>query len=198
MLFQQLSGINIVMFYTVSIFKEAGYGSSSNLATIGVGVVQMVVTLIACSLMDRLGRRPLILLSTVGMTIACFILAAFYAMPEDKRMSSVAVMALMLYIAAFGIGWGPCPMLLCSEIFPLRCRGSATAIATIASWSSAFLITSQFSTLVGYVGGTGGAFAVFGVFGILSLVFVYMSVPETKNKSLEEIETYFRGRTIRK
>ena len=197
MLLQQLTGINVVMFFTVTIFQEAGYGDSAEAATIAVGVTQAVVTLLACFLMDRWGRRPLLLCSAVGMCISCFSLAGFYASSAASRPPLVAVISLMTYIGAFGIGWGPCPMLLNSEIFPLRSRGTATAVATAASWSSAFVITSQYSRLAAMVGGTGGVFATFGVFGLLGAMFIYAAVPETKNKSLEEIENYFRGRTTR-
>ena len=198
MLLQQLTGINVVMFYTVTIFREAGYGANAEAATVAVGVAQAVVTLLACYLMDVWGRRPLLLCSAFGMSAACFSLAGFYATPDASRPPLVAVASLVFYIAAFGVGWGPCPMLLNSEIFPLRCRGAATAVATVASWSTAFLITSQYSNLAAVVGGTGGVFCTFGVCGLLGAVFVFAMVPETKNKSLEEIEKYFRGRASRK
>ena len=202
MVFQQFMGINVVMFYTVSIFRSAGFGESSEKATLVIGVVQVVVTLIACYLMDRAGRRALLLIAGLGMGMACITFAVYYNMtegltPAQNNLSWLALCSLILYIAAFGLGWGPVPMLVMSEIFPVHARGAASAIATTSSWLSAFIITNKYAVLLAMFG-QGGTFLFFGLWCMVSMVFVWRLVPETKGRSLEDIELYFLGRAIRK
>lgn len=196
---QQCTGINVVMFYTVSIFESAGYKSSGNLATVVIGAVQVVATAGAVYLMDRAGRRPLLLFSGAGMAIACFTLGLFYhwnALGQAENISWLALAALILYIVAFSLGWGPIPALLMSEVFPVRVRGTASGIAAMGNWGTAFIITKSFSIIVSSFGQS-GAFVLFGAFTALALGFVWKFVPETKGRSLEDIELYFLGRVVR-
>lgn len=202
MVFQQLIGINVVMFYTVSIFRSAGFGEGSEKATLVIGIVQVIVTLVACYLMDRAGRRPLLLIGGMGMAMACIAFGVYYnategLSPSQNNLSWLALFSLILYIAAFGLGWGPVPMLVMSEIFPVHARGAASAISTIASWISAFLITNKYGLLLSTFG-QGGTFMFFGIWCVVSMAFVWRLVPETKGRSLEDIELYFLGRAIRK
>ena len=202
MVFQQLMGINVVMFYTVSIFQSAGFGDYSEKATLIIGVVQVAVTVVACYLMDRAGRRALLLVGGLGMSVACIAFWIYYNATEglsssQNNLSWLALCSLILYIAAFGLGWGPVPMLVMSEIFPVHARGAASAMATISSWLTAFLITNNYSLLLATFG-QGGTFLFFGMWCVISLVFVWRLVPETKGRSLEDIELYFLGRAMRK
>lgn len=195
MFLQQLTGINVVMFYTVSIFESAGFKGHGEIATVIVGIAQVISTVLACVLMDRVGRPKLLTIAGIGMSIACFCLAfCFYAGAEN--LGSLSLLSLVLYIVAFALGWGPIPMLIMSEIFPVKARGSATALASVISWLSSFVITKEYGLLLSLVG-QHGAFVFFGIWCMISVIFVGKMVPETKGKSLEDIELYFLGRTLR-
>ena len=199
MLLQQISGINVVMFYTVSIFESAGFKDTGSLATMLVGGVQVVFTIVACILMDRAGRRVLLVIATAGMAAGCFGMAYYYyatAPMETNTIAWLAMVSVLGYIVAFSLGMGPIPMLMMSEIFPVRARGSASAICTIVSWGSAFLITKEFAWMQASFGPS-NVFLMFGVACICGVVFIVRLVPETKGKSLEDIELYFLGRAIR-
>ena len=198
MVFQQLSGINVVMFYTVSIFEMAGYKENGTYAAVVIGVVQVIFTLVACYMMDRAGRRYLLLLAGFGMAVANIILAVFFYTQEHYPGSEIgwlALASLIVYIVAFSLGWGPIPMLVMSEIFPSHARGHASAITTVCGWTFSFLVTKEFSTVQLYAG-PHGAFLFFGLSCLLSISFVYKMVPETNGKSLEDIELYFLGRAM--
>lgn len=217
MVFQQLSGINVVMFYTVSICQSAGFSYSSGLATVLIGAVQVVGTVAACFLMDRVGRRYLLIVAGVGMALSCLSLGAYYHATEQQGAESLsslvstvapptslatndlswlALASLVGYILAFALGWGPIPMLLMSEIFPARARGAASAVASLTNWMVAFLITKEFAMLQDVLG-MDGTFWFFGTCCFAAVAYVWYSVPETKGKSLEDIELYFLGRVIR-
>lgn len=196
MILQQLTGINVIMFYTVSIFQSAGYKESGELATVAIGATQVVMTVVACGLMDKAGRRILLLVGGAGMAIACMALGYYYhlmAQGSAEAWSWLALGSLLLYIIAFSIGWGPIPMLIMSEIMPARARGSASAMAAVASWGSAFLVTSGYDQLVVFFG-MSGTFLFFGLCCLLAVGYVTLYVPETKGKSLEDIELFFLGK----
>ena len=193
--FQQLTGINAVMFFTVSIFESAGY-ENGQLATVVVGLVQVVFTFLACFLMDKAGRRLLLLVAGLGMTVSCLLLGYYYHALANKAgdgLSWLALTSVVCYIIAFSLGWGPIPMLVMSEIFPVKARGAASAISTSLSWTASFILTNQFAALQATVGAY-GAFWLFAFFCCLGTMFVFKMVPETKGKSLEDIELYFLGR----
>ena len=201
MALQQLSGINVVMFYTVSIFQSAGYKENGEMATVMIGMCQVVMTLVACWLMDKAGRRILLIAGSVGMAGTCFSMGLYYYISstnadQASSISWLALISLIGYIMAFSIGWGPIPMLVMSEVFPARARGAASAIACLTSWGFAFLVTKEFQSLQDVLG-QHGAFWFFGGCCLFSLWFVWKYVPETKGKSLEDIELYFLGRAMR-
>ena len=196
--FQQLTGINAVMFFTVSIFESAGYENGQG-ATVMVGLMQVVFTVAACFLMDRAGRRILLIVAGIGMTLSCVALGYYYyvlSIGTGSNLGWLALTSVIAYIIAFSLGWGPIPMLVMSEIFPVKARGSASAISTACSWIISFVVTNQFAALQGAVGAH-GAFWLFGMFCCLGTVFVWRTVPETKGKSLEDIELHFLGRAMR-
>ena len=190
-IFQQLTGINAVMFFTVSIFNGAGFENGER-ATIVVGLVQVVFTVVACLLIDKYGRRLLLLTAGVGMASSCFGLG-FYYYVADPTLAWLALTSVVFYIIFFSLGWGPIPMLVMSEVFPVKARGAASAISTGFAWSASFLLTSQFHVLQTEFG-PDGTFCLFGVFCLVGTAFVFRMVPETKGKSLEDIELYFLGR----
>jgi len=211
MIFQQLCGINVVIFYTVSIFQSAGFDKeTSGLATVAIGAVQVFGTVIACFLMDRSGRRKLLIIGGLSMGLTAFMMGVYYqqmihanaptdgstARPVENNLGWLAIFSLVGYSFAFAVGWGPIPMLLMSEIFPAKVRGAASAVASLVNWTLAFIVTNQFANLTAVLG-SHGTFWLFGTFCVLSVGFVFRFVPETKGKSLDDIELYFLGRAIR-
>jgi MFS family permease len=128
---QQITGINTVIYYAPTIFKFAGLSSSSAaiLASVGVGVVNVVFTLVAMQLIDRLGRRPLLLISLAGMALSLGVLGAAFALPQFKDVLGwVSIGSLMAYVGSFAIGLGPVFWLILSKIYPLRIRGRAMSV----------------------------------------------------------------------
>ncbi|KAH9503210.1 Solute carrier 2 (Facilitated glucose transporter) member 8 [Bulinus truncatus] len=149
MIFQQLTGINVVMFFTVSIFESA-VGDFAYTATVIVGIVQILATLIAVYLMDKAGRRKLLQLGAIIMAFTLFCFGLFYKLSSSGIIGGFLktwfpVLCLTFFIIGFSLGWGPVPMLIMSEIIPTRCKGVASSVAVVASWGSAFIVTSQFS-----------------------------------------------------
>ncbi|XP_060063586.1 solute carrier family 2, facilitated glucose transporter member 8-like [Ylistrum balloti] len=193
MAFQQFSGINAVMFYTVSIFNNAGFKKSAE-ATVIIGAVQVVATAVACVLMDRAGRRKLLIVAGSVMVFSCGLFGLYFMVPS-QNMSWLAITSLVIYIIGFSLGWGPIPMLVMSEIFPARARGTASGLAAFTSWFTAFIITKEF-TFLNDVFGQAGTFWIFGACCLFAVMFVNKHLPETKGKSLEDIELYFLGRSM--
>ncbi|CAL1526735.1 unnamed protein product [Lymnaea stagnalis] len=198
MIFQQLSGINAVMFFTVSIFESA-VGEFAYKATVIIGIVQILGTLAAVYLMDKAGRRKLLQIGGLIMAVTLFCFGLYYKLSATGMLSAFMktwfpVFCLTLYIIGFSLGWGPIPMLIMSEITPSRCKGVAGSAAIIASWGSAFIVTSQFSNMQDLLG-SAGVFYLFSACCVLSIWFVAKYVPETKGRSLEEIELSFAGKS---
>jgi len=145
-------------------------------------------------LVDRVGRRPLLLVGTLGMAVSLIVLGAGFVLAAGAGGSTVGIItavSLMAYISFFAIGLGPVFWLLISEIFPLQVRGTAMSFATIANWTANFVITLFFLELVAVLG-QAGTFWLFAAIGIVAFVFTLRLVPETKGLSLEQIETHFK------
>ena len=152
MLFQQLSGINAVMFYSVSIFKTAGSSIDSNLATIILGVVNICATIVSNVLVDKVGRKMLLYVSDAGMILSLGVFGAyFYIKDVAKDIGEppgwIPLIALVVYVVSFSIGFGPIPWLMMGEVFPSRIRGAAASIATTFNWACTFLVTKTFMDL---------------------------------------------------
>ncbi len=193
--FQQVTGINTVIYYAPTIFEFAGFKSASAaiLATAGVGVVNVIMTIVALLLLDRVGRRPLLLTGMAGMVISLTVLGFAF---QSQRMSSVlgpvAVISLMLYVGSFAIGLGPLFWLLISEIYPLKIRGLAMSLATVVNWGANLVVALTFLSLIEYLGRSGTFWLYAGV-GLITWFFSFFFVPETKGRSLEEIEAHWRA-----
>jgi MFS transporter, SP family, galactose:H+ symporter len=193
--FQQLTGINTVIYYAPTILEFAGFQSAavSILATAGIGMINVIMTIVAISLIDRVGRRPLLLIGLIGMVISLGMLGTAFILPGlSSSLGLLAVISLMLYVGSFAIGLGPVFWLMISEIYPLRIRGRAMSTATIVNWGTNLVVAITFLSLIQLIG-TPGTFWLYSIIGIAAWIFVYFLVPETKGKSLEEIEIQLRA-----
>jgi MFS transporter, SP family, galactose:H+ symporter len=188
-MFQQITGINTVIYFAPTIFQSAGLSSAATsiLATAGVGVVNVVMTIVSIRLIDRLGRRQLLFWSLGGMAVALFVLCGAFHEGASSELAWVAVVSVAAYVGFFAIGLGPVFWLLIAEIFPLALRGRAMSLATVANWAFNLIVSATFLNLVGALG-SAGAFLVYAVLSLASLAFVAIMVPETKGRSLEQIE----------
>jgi SP family galactose:H+ symporter-like MFS transporter len=198
-IFQQVTGINTVIYYAPTIFEFAGFSSASAaiLATAGIGVVNVLMTVLAMQLLDRLGRRPLLLVGSAGMILALGVLGLAFVLPNlSTLLSWIAAASLVLYVASFAIGLGPVFWLIISEIYPLKIRGLAMSTAAVANWGSNLLVAVTFLTLIQILGRS-GTFWLYGLVGIAAWVFSYLLVPETSRRSLEEIEASWRTKKQR-
>lgn len=191
---QQITGINTVIYYAPTIFKFAGLSSASVaiLASVGVGVVNVVLTVVAMQLIDRVGRRPLLLVSLAGMALGLFVLGLAFSLPQlSGSLGWIAVASLMVYVGSFAVGLGPVFWLILSEIYPLRIRGRAMSVGTVANWSANLIVALSFLTLT-QVLGKPTTFWLYGIVSVGSWLFAFFLVPETKGRSLEEIEAHWR------
>jgi sugar porter (SP) family MFS transporter len=195
---QQITGINTVIYYAPTIFQQAGFHSalSSILATAGVGLVNVLMTIVSIPLLDKIGRRPLLLASLGGMCVALVALALGFAI-GGGALKWIGVLSLAIYIASFAIGLGPVFWLLVSEIFPLSVRGQAASVATMANWLSNFVVSLTFLSLLKGLGDV-WTFLLYAVLSLGGLWFCFRFVPETKGVPLERIEGDLRsGRPLR-
>ncbi|MFL5586927.1 MAG: sugar porter family MFS transporter [Ktedonobacteraceae bacterium] len=190
-LFQQFIGINTVIYYAPIIFQEAGVSSANTaiLATSLIGVVNVIFTVVASLIIDKFGRRPLLLWGAVVMTVSLVALGAIFAIGPNKA-GYFILLVLCLYIAAFALSFGPIFGLMSAEIFPTRVRAVGSGISTFANWVANLLVSVTFLSLVNALGQS-GTFWLYAVMGVLAFVFCQRLVPETKGKSLEQIEYYW-------
>uniref|UniRef100_W5M2R0 Solute carrier family 2, facilitated glucose transporter member 8 n=1 Tax=Lepisosteus oculatus TaxID=7918 RepID=W5M2R0_LEPOC len=217
MLFQQLTGINAIMFYAETIFEEANFQKASSVATVIVAAIQVVFTALAALIMDRAGRKVLLVLSGLAMAVSTAVFGAYFKItsaaptngsslsgvpllaaqssalpPSEGSLAWLALASMGLFIAGFALGWGPIPWLVMSEIFPAKARGLASGACVLTNWTSAFLVTKEFHNLMDLLT-SAGTFWLFSGMCVLNVLFTVALVPETKGKSLEQIEAQFRG-----
>jgi sugar porter (SP) family MFS transporter len=189
--FQQITGINTIIYYAPTLLASAGLGSSAALlANVVNGGVNVLMTIVAIRLLDRSGRRPLLLSGTAGMAVGMLVVGLTFAIGGDVLHGAAAIVAiagLLIYTGSFAIGLGPVFWLLISEIYPVKIRGRAMSVATMANWGANFIVTISFLTLLSAIGND-GTFFLFGGLSIVALAYFQRMVPETKNRSLEEIE----------
>jgi sugar porter (SP) family MFS transporter len=199
---QQVTGINTILYYAPSILQMAGFGSSATsiLATMGIGAILVVVTIISLPLIDFLGRRPLLLSGLIGMSVSLGALVYLFrdGTQIDPSLHWLALISMIGYISCFSFSLGPIMWLMIAEIYPLKVRGAGASLATCMNWASNLLVTVTFLKLV-QVLGISWTFGLYMVFSLLSLLFVYFLVPETKGVTLEQIEAnLFSGKQWRK
>ena len=188
MFFQIATGINSIIYYAPVIFKMTGFAANEDaiLVTILIGVINFLMTFVAIILVDRIGRKPLLYFGLFGMLIGLIVLAGVFAFdfPYNKLLS---VLSVIVYIVSFSASLGPIALLLISEIFPLKYRGRAMGVAIVSNFVFNFIVTGAFPILLDKIGGC-ATFLIFAFIVILAFLFVYFCVPETKGKSLEDIE----------
>ncbi|MBD1381343.1 D-xylose transporter XylE [Metabacillus arenae] len=190
--FQQFVGINVILYYAPRIFANMGASAeASMLQTVLLGVVNFVFVFLALMTVDKWGRKRLMLLGSLGMTVGMFGVAA---LSFSDAMGIGALLFILLYAAFYNLSWGPLMWVLASEIFPNRIRGQVMAITVVANWSCNLLISSTFPSLLEISGGM--TYSFYGVMCILAFMFVWKLVPETKGKTLEEIETYWKPKEV--
>ena len=186
---QQLVGINTVIYYAPSILRDTGVGSSNAiLNSLAIGLVNVVMTVVAIRLVDRVGRKPLLHISLVGMTVALAVAGGANIIDAlGSAQEWLTLAGLVGYVAAFAIGMGPIFWLLIAEVFPSGVRSEAASVATAANWLANFAVAQLFPTVVDAVG-QGTTFLGFGAVCVIGVAFVGRFVPETKDRTLEEIE----------
>jgi SP family xylose:H+ symportor-like MFS transporter len=193
-IFQQFVGINVVLYYAGNIFRNMGASvNSSLLQTIIVGIVNLTFTVVAILTVDKFGRKPLMIIGALGMAFSMIALGfSFYTHNEGI----LALIFMLMYTASFAMSWGPVTWVLLSEIFPNSIRG-AMSIAVAAQWIANWLVSFTFPILndnqtLTSIFNHGFAYWIYGIMGILAALFVWKFVPETKGKTLEEIEKIWK------
>ncbi|HKE24728.1 MAG TPA: sugar porter family MFS transporter [Bryobacteraceae bacterium] len=189
---QQITGINTVLFYGSIIFKEHA-GTASESAAIGanviIGLVNFLATVVALWVIDKLGRKALLMVSSAGMALAEVSLGiAFLLKPPP---GSLIIGTMLFCVACFAVGMGPGVWVLMSELFPTRIRGRAMSVATISLWVACVALTLTFLSLVEAVT-VSGAFWIYATMCVITFVFVWRVTPETKGKTLEQIEGFWK------
>ena len=185
---QQLIGVNTVVYYSATILKYTGLSANQSvLQAVTVGITNVVFTVVAILLLDRVGRRVLLLTGTAVAVLALVGLGLWFQLPALQAHPVLALGFLLLFMAGFAVGLGPVFWLMISEIYPVGVRSRAMSIATVANWAANFLVSYFFLQLVGVIGQP-GTFWLYAGLGILAFSFFAVKVPETKDRTLEEIQ----------
>jgi sugar porter (SP) family MFS transporter len=214
MIILQFTGINTLNYYAPTIFEMAGFGAetgnpvySAILPSIPLGFFLVLFTIVSIYLVDRWGRKPLLYLGLIGMTVTLVALGIAFTFHQSlgEALKWISFVSMIIYIPFFAISLGPIGWLLLSEVYPTKIRGLGMSVATMVNWVSNFLVVNTFLSLGRAISGEmphpagegmlvnpGGSFFIYAIIGILGLFFVYTYIPETKGHSLEEIEKHFR------
>lgn len=186
--FQQFVGINVALYYAPRIFESMGAGKDASLMqTVVMGLVNVIFTVVAIMTVDKYGRKILLLIGSIGMAIGMLAIAG---LAWFEVIGIGTLVFIIVYTASFMMSWGPITWVLISEIFPNKIRGQAVAVAVMAQWAANYLISSTYPVMMEYSGAF--TYGFYGVMSILSFLFVWRMVPETKGKTLEEIETLWK------
>ncbi len=189
--FQQFVGINVALYYAPRIFESMGAAKdASMLQTVVMGLVNVLFTVLAIATVDKYGRKPLLMIGSIGMAIG---MLAIGSLAFLKVIGISTLVFIIIYTASFMMSWGPICWVLISEIFPNKIRGRAIAIAVAAQWAANYFISSTYPAMMEFSGGV--TYCFYGVMSILSFVFVWKLVPETKGKTLEEMEKLWKKKS---
>jgi len=204
-IFQQITGINAIIYYADQIFGAAGFATEASRTTVttwAIGGVNVLATLIAIAFIDRLGRRKLLLAGLIGMAASLIVVGGAFHFIKDNAPAAatsapsvagiVTLFGLVAFIISFAFSLGPVVWTVINEIFPGRIRGRAVALCTAVNWGSAFLVSQFFLSLVNAIGSS-LTFGLFAAFSVIGWIWVYVYVPETKGQSLEQIQEIWKG-----
>ncbi|MFC5181569.1 sugar porter family MFS transporter [Actinomadura harenae] len=190
---QQFCGINTIMYYAPTIMQKTGLNASNALVySIIIGAINVLVTLVAMRLTDTVGRRRLLIVSVSLMALATVPMGLAFTTLQGTASSVTALTSTLAYIMAFAVGLGPVFWLLNAEIYPPSARAEAAGLATMVNWLSNFVVSQAFLPLSDAVG-QGPAFWVFGVICVIALAYIVARVPETKNRTFQQIDSEIRG-----
>jgi SP family xylose:H+ symportor-like MFS transporter len=182
--FQQFVGINVALYYAPRIFESMGAAKdASMLQTIVMGLVNVIFTVLAIATVDKWGRKPLLMVGSIGMAIGMFAIAGL-AFFEIIGISTLVF--IIIYTASFMMSWGPICWVLIAEIYPNKIRGRAVAVAVVAQWAANYFISSTYPAMMEFSGAV--TYGFYGLMSLVSFFFVWKMVPETKGKTLEEME----------
>lgn len=193
---QQFVGINVIFYYGAVLWKSVGFTESNALLiNITTGAVSVLAVILTLTLIDRIGRKPLLWIGSAGMTITLAVLAYTFStatmtstgLDLSPTMGVVALVAANIYVFFFNATWGPVMWVMLAEMFPNQIRGSGLAVSGLGQWLANFGVTITFPILLASIG-LEGTYSIYAVFGFLSLIFVLLLVPETKGKELEEMD----------
>ncbi|KAA6321779.1 D-xylose-proton symporter [termite gut metagenome] len=187
--FQQAIGINAVLYYAPRIFESAGAEGGGMMQTVIMGIVNILFTLIAIFTVDKFGRKPLLIIGSIGMAIGAFAVAGCDGLNVK---GIIPVLSVIVYAAFFMMSWGPICWVLISEIFPNTIRGKAVAIAVAFQWVFNYIISSTFPALYDF--SPVFSYSLYGSICIIATFFVWFFVPETKGKTLEDMTSFWKKR----
>ncbi|MCA4134892.1 sugar porter family MFS transporter [Arthrobacter sp. M4] len=195
---QQFVGINVIFYYSTTLWKAVGFQEQDSLAiSVATSVTNILVTLVAIALVDRIGRRPILLVGSIGMALSLGVMALAFGSAHGTgneislqgAWGPVALVAANVFVVSFGASWGPLVWVLLGEIFPSRIRARALGLAAAAQWVANFAITLSFPVMA--AGSLPLTYAMYALFAAASFFFVKFKVPETNGMSLEQAETLF-------
>ncbi|XP_031838029.1 facilitated trehalose transporter Tret1 [Nomia melanderi] len=187
MIFQQFSGVNTIIFYATTIFKEAGSKIEPSICTIIIGIIQVISVFVSSLVVDRVGRRILLLISIIFLFLTTFILGVYYYLFNDIKVNVESItwlplLSVCIFIIMFSLGFGPLPWMMLGEIFAPEVKGVAASSAGLLNWLLAFIVTKFYNVV-----SMAAIFWIFSGISAIAIFFVYILVPETKGKSLEDI-----------
>ena len=186
--FQQFVGINVALYYAPRIFESMGAAKDASMSqTIVMGLVNVIFTVIAIMTVDKWGRKPLLIVGSLGMAVGMFAISGL-AYADVIGISTLVF--IIIYTASFMMSWGPICWVLISEIFPNKIRGQAVAIAVAFQWAANYFISSTYPPMMEYSGAL--TYGFYGLMSVLSALFVWKMIPETKGKTLEELEKFWK------
>ncbi|XP_015112221.1 facilitated trehalose transporter Tret1 [Diachasma alloeum] len=192
MWFQQMCGIDAVLFYTVKIFQEAESSIDPFLATIIIGLIEVVMAAVVAVTIDKFGRKPLLVLSGTAMTLCLGVLGYYFKLQTDgfdvRSIAWLPLTSLALFNVVFSLGFGSVPFAVISELFPPETKGVAISMSIIVNWTLVFVVTKFYPPMI-YLIGQAKTFWLFASMACASAVFSFVFVPETKGKTLREIQT---------
>ncbi|CAO1330813.1 unnamed protein product [Diamesa serratosioi] len=195
--FQQLSGINVVLFYSQSIFEKTGSSMEPAISTIIVGIVQVLASCCTPLIVDRLGRKIILLVSAAGMAISLGFMGLYFLLDSQgseivDSISWLPIVSLICFVILYCVGFGPLPWAVMGEMFPANIKSVASSIGTSICWVIGFAVTKWFTALEDAIGSY-GAFWLFGVFCVVAFIFTLTTVMETKGLSLQQIQDRLNG-----